>query len=544
MRVHWFRTLQPDESAKTLAEVLLVEWSRRADAFTLLLEACAGSEQVPLQDCMVLRGEHSACAVSKMYALMMTAPALQEVVGRTPDHLQKCIDEALNARPEEKGLFGHRSLLLVLADCALRCESRNAELFERAANALCEKVGFDDAYGESAFRGIWASNYTRADFRIFDQLYGCEADANFRVMFSLLISRPSPTRSAEVVQYLCGVFWQEWHDELLQAVIFKSKFSPLPRKSPEDMTEDERNQWQEDFSFWLRDLRERLQDGGLLFRFSRLLLSHLIDVKASPMTMSVVLTEIERARADYEAALADAPATREEFGKFRKAKKRAEGKEQKKTENLQTAVAPPELLHALRRGVKVKSLTEVGDDEATLAETIGNLVKEGLLEGELQILLSAGLGHDKRDGIARPNLLRALLFRAGLFDGHWQPSLKLLAQLGRRCCAWNASGSQSSGKEFVNYLGEELSKWTTDQWATVDAEFLAAFMSGVLESTLDHLDQEPLKRIEKIGSYVTKLIRLSDPLVHERFGERFDSPGVKRCLELLQLLRGRPGVQV
>jgi hypothetical protein len=505
-------TLEPDGSAQAFIEVLLVQWSHRADALTLLLEACVGSEQHLTARNMDMLFE--ACTASKMYRLLMTAPALRPVLEGPADHLQQCIEQALNDRREASG-FVHCILLLVLADCALRA-SRYAGLFEHAADGLCKSVGF-------------VFNLSEAPSKIIALLYGDRADALFHVMFRLRISRSVSGDPAGIVRFLLEVFPEEQDDERLKAAIFKSKLSPLPSTSLEHMTEDETNRWQQDFGHYALEFRGDAL-GKELFRFCRLLLSHLNDARASPATLGLALAMIEEAVADYGGLPVRPEGLDELLSVMDNAKTRAKGKE--KNEATQITIPLP------GRSEDVKSLTEV-DNEAEFARVISDLIDARLFEAELAMLLVRSM-KDLWHGIAQPKLLLALLFKAGVFvDGYQRPAANQLAWLGEQCCTW-----QTSGRNFVTFLHKEFSSWTPDQWSMVDAEQLAAFMSGVLDSTLDYLDEKP-KNIDKIDGHVSTLISLWGILMDKCLGERLDdSKRVQRCLELLELLEKRQSVRI
>jgi hypothetical protein len=75
----------------------------------------------------------------------------------------------------------------------------------------------------------------------------------------------------------------------------------------------------------------------------------------------------------------------------------------------------------------------------------------------------------------------------------------------------------------------------------VDAEQLAAFMSGVLKSTLSYLNEKPNENIYK---HVSTLISLLRMLIDKCLGEKIDSERVRSCLELLEHLKKRPGVHI
>ncbi|GAA4351776.1 hypothetical protein GCM10023165_40270 [Variovorax defluvii] len=489
-------TLVSDNSAPALAELLLRQWSYRADAPTLLFEACTAST---------------------MYTLLMAASAREHVLDGSPHHLERCIDQFLDAH-KDGPKSNRRYPLVVLADCALRCRALNASVFEHAIDELSKKedIPFRD--------GIENGNAVL----VFETLHGRKTDPWLRVKFSILTNSFKADQAVEAAAYLLRTFQEEDHNDRLRAVIFQSKLNPLPRTSLEYMSKDDRGQWETAFASWCTLLRFVLNDETHFLKACRLMLSELINAQASASTVCQVLTLLEKqivvgGLTGWAAATED---TRAKFNVAVKDARTREIKGKKKAELL------PELAHAPLRS-NVKSLTEVGNDEDELVSAISDLVDHGLLASDLQLVLLRGARHGLPAGIAQPNLLRALMLKKDPGGAHQRPLPELLTWLGLQCCAWPGAGT------FVRFLSTTFSSWTQeDQWSNVDVEQVAAFMSGVLQSTLAYLDEKQ-KNILKIDVPVATLLRLSKELVFERFGENLSSPHVEHCMALLELLSQR-----
>ncbi|WP_345541688.1 hypothetical protein [Variovorax defluvii] len=488
-------TLPLDDSAQGLADLLTNEWSYRQDGLRLILEACVGSGKPSTWDEL-----RQACKALKMYPFLLGTAAIRKLLSGAPADVQSSVDQFCQSREGTRW-----SLCLpmsVLADCVLRFDLRNTPFLKEVTHLLSQKVRFTS---HTLDEPTW----------IYDALNGAPADPWRRLEFSILISALDEDGTMLAAGRLCSAFPKQRDEKRLQATIFRSKLSPLPGTSVEQMTQVEKERWKEKFTDWLSGFHWNRK---MLLRVCVMILSHLIDSKVSVATMGYVMTvmEEESSRHPTESSFADLLS---DFRTAMKARKR-----EARNDHVITLPLPPSAHGTLQLG-NVPSLTEVGQDLLALAQTVDTLIQKDLLYIELQMMVNSGAL------MRQPNLLLALLMRARLYGGYSRPSPEQLAWLGEQCCTWTSAGS-----EFVRLLSDLLHRWSDADWVKADPEQLAAFMSGVLRLTVRYLDLKPMKFGENRKA-LHRLTKLVDMSFDRCIAVPTDAEHFQNCLELRASLK-------